>query len=177
MDGNSPNLPDLPRPRPEKILDKPALPLPGLPENISLPANITFPEDILETIDGGAYRLRYDFINFTLLVYQVVVVILLLNLLIAAMSSTVQKLQYQKDMNWKFNRTRIRITYFDDAYAVPVPLNIIGLIPWVPYFIFAVTYFLWKGDTKYLMRSVIEGCFSVLILMPISFLQQTDPGA
>ena len=131
ISGSFPDLPDLPdlphaphfpSPRHEKIPDLPPKPLPGLPGNISLPGNLTIPEDLIEFIDG-AHRLRYNFINYTLFFYQVFTVILLLNLLIAAMSSTVQKLQTQKDMIWKFYRTRIRITYFDDVYALPVPLN------------------------------------------------------
>ena len=159
ISGNFPNLPDLPnipdfpRPRPEAIPDLPTLPLPGLPGNISIPGNLTLPEDLMEFIDG-AHRLRYRFINYTLYIYQVFTVILLLNLLIAAMSSTVQKLQAQKDINWKFYRTRIRITYFDEAYAVPVPLNAFLFGLWVPYTIFALMYFLWKGDSKFLKRSV-----------------------
>ena len=156
ISGNIPELPDLPdvphfpRPRPERIPELPDIPLPG---NISRPGNWTIGENLIEFIDG-AHRLRYHFITYTLYFYQVFTVILLLNLLIAAMSSTVQKLQAQKDMNWKFERTRIRITYFDDVYAVPVPLNAFLFAVWVPYSIFALMYFLWKGDSKFLKRFV-----------------------
>ena len=49
-----------------------------------------------------------------LLLYQVLVVILLLNLLIALMNSTVQKVEDQKLLYWKFVRTSIWYEFFDD---------------------------------------------------------------
>ena len=62
-----------------------------------------------------------------LLLYQILVVILLLNLLIALMNSTVQKVEDQKLLYWKFVRTSIWYEFFDDQGGVPIPFSIINV--------------------------------------------------
>merc|ERR1712150_415102 len=146
---NFPHIPDLPNnsfsPRPANAREIPAIKVPG---NISIPGNWSIPEEMLEFIEG-AHTLRYNFITFTLYAFQIITVILLLNLLIAAMSSTVQKLQAQNNMYWKFYRTRIRITYFEVSSAMPVPFNIFHWVIGGFYYLFATIYFIWNGDKRF----------------------------
>ena len=51
----------------------------------------------------------------------------MLNLLVAVMNATIQKVNDQKQLYWKFVRTSIWIEYFDDSNAIPVPFSIINI--------------------------------------------------
>ena len=151
---NIPTVPGFPRPpiwpRPEMTQD---FPLPG---NITLPGNFTIPEDFWGLIDG-ADKKRYYIITYTLALFQFITIIMLLNLLIAAMNSTVHKLQTQNDMNWKFYRARIRITFFDEGTAIPVPLNLLFIFVYLFYTIYALVYFLYNGGKKNYHNGQFEG--------------------
>ena len=57
--------------------------------------------------------------------YQVLVVLVMLNLLISLMTTTFAKIQQNADMEWKFTRASCWIHYFDDRNAIPIPLNLI----------------------------------------------------
>ena len=153
ISGNFPDLPHNPNfPKPEKVQDRPSVTVPG---NITIPGNFTIPEELLEFLDG-AHRLRYNFITYTLYAYQLITVVLLLNLLIAAMSSTVQRLQAQNDMNWKFYRTRIQITYFEQSSAMPVPFNMVHWVMGSFYYLFACFYFLWRSDKRFFYSGIMH---------------------
>ena len=54
--------------------------------------------------------------------YQVLVAIIMLNLLIAMMNSTVQRLQDKKHLYWKFSRTAIWLEFMRDGVMLPPPL-------------------------------------------------------
>ena len=54
--------------------------------------------------------------------YQVLVAIIMLNLLIAMMNSTVQRLQDKKHLYWKFARTAIWLEFMRDGVMLPPPL-------------------------------------------------------
>ena len=71
--------------------------------------------------------IRGVFATIVLMVYQVALVIVLLNLLIAVMNSTVQKFQDRRQVYWKFTRTSIWMEYFDDYSALPIPFSIINI--------------------------------------------------
>ena len=60
--------------------------------------------------------------------YELVIIIVLLNLLIAVMNATVQKVYNQKQLYWKFARTRIWIEYFDPENALPIPFSILLIL-------------------------------------------------
>eukprot|EP00042_Codosiga_hollandica_P020931 m.70214 g.70214 ORF g.70214 m.70214 type:complete len:725 (-) comp50117_c1_seq1:145-2319(-) len=58
-------------------------------------------------------------------IFMVIVVILLLNLLIAMINQTYQKVQDNSDVEWKFLRAKL-IREFEQCSAFPPPLNLIG---------------------------------------------------
>ncbi|XP_068748124.1 serine/threonine-protein phosphatase 6 regulatory ankyrin repeat subunit B-like isoform X2 [Montipora capricornis] len=55
--------------------------------------------------------------------YNVLIIIVLINLLIAMMSDTYQRLQEQSDVEWKFGRARL-IRNMERETANPVPINV-----------------------------------------------------
>ena len=71
--------------------------------------------------------LRGTFATFVMLMYQVTTIIILLNLLIAVMNSTVQRFQDRKQLYWKFTRTSVWIEFFDDHTSIPSPFVIIEI--------------------------------------------------
>merc|ERR1719367_1195969 len=62
-----------------------------------------------------------------IILYQVMIVIVLLNLLIAIMNSRIQKVYDRKQLYWKFARTSIWIEYFDQGSGIPIPFSIINV--------------------------------------------------
>ncbi|XP_033110018.1 short transient receptor potential channel 4-like isoform X2 [Anneissia japonica] len=57
--------------------------------------------------------------------YYVCAVVILLNVLIAMMSSTFSRVEAEADIEWKFSRAEMWMSYFDDAATVPVPFNLV----------------------------------------------------
>ncbi|CAG9767035.1 unnamed protein product [Ceutorhynchus assimilis] len=57
--------------------------------------------------------------------YSVINVIVLLNMLIAMMSNSYQIISERSDTEWKFARSRLWISYFEDTDDLPPPFNII----------------------------------------------------
>ncbi|XP_035231607.1 transient-receptor-potential-like protein, partial [Stegodyphus dumicola] len=57
--------------------------------------------------------------------YCVINVVVLLNLLIAMMNHSYQMISEQADVEWKFARCKLWMSYFEDGATVPPPLNII----------------------------------------------------
>ena len=53
--------------------------------------------------------------------------IIFLNLLIATMNSTVQKMEDQKDMYWTYTRSAIWMEHFDFVAAFPPPFSLVML--------------------------------------------------
>ena len=72
--------------------------------------------------------------NFLFAVYQVLVAIILLNLLIAMMNSTVQKIQDKRMLYWKFERTSVWLDFISNMYILPPPLYLLWL-PTIPIYI------------------------------------------
>ncbi|XP_017784473.1 PREDICTED: transient receptor potential protein-like [Nicrophorus vespilloides] len=56
--------------------------------------------------------------------YSVINVIVLLNMLIAMMSNSYQIISERSDSEWKFARSKLWISYFDDGDTLPPPFNI-----------------------------------------------------
>lgn len=72
-------------------------------------------------------------------VYMMVTVVVLINLLIAMMSNTYQRIQSQSDKEWKYGRAKL-IRNMNMTLPTPPPLNIVTFIP---------TLFLrWKAKKK-----------------------------
>ena len=59
--------------------------------------------------------------------YQLMIVIVILNLLIALMNATIQKVNDHKQLYWKFVRTSIWLEYFDDLNDLPIPFSILNM--------------------------------------------------
>ncbi|KAF2355082.1 Transient receptor potential channel, partial [Trinorchestia longiramus] len=57
--------------------------------------------------------------------YSLINIIVLLNLLIAMMSNSYQAISERADTEWKFARTKLWISYFEDGGTVPPPFNLI----------------------------------------------------
>ncbi|KAJ2941136.1 hypothetical protein O0L34_g10371 [Tuta absoluta] len=57
--------------------------------------------------------------------YSVINIIVLLNMLIAMMSNSYQIISERADTEWKFARSKLWMSYFDDGDTVPPPFNII----------------------------------------------------
>lgn len=56
--------------------------------------------------------------------YSVINIIVLLNMLIAMMSNSYQIISERSDVEWKFARSKLWISYFDDGSTMPSPFNL-----------------------------------------------------
>jgi transient receptor potential cation channel subfamily C member 4 len=56
--------------------------------------------------------------------YSVINIIVLLNMLIAMMSNSYQIISERSDVEWKFARSHLWISYFDDGATLPPPFNL-----------------------------------------------------
>lgn len=55
--------------------------------------------------------------------YSVINIIVLLNMLIAMMSNSYQLISEHADVEWKFARSQLWMSYFEDGGTVPPPFN------------------------------------------------------
>ncbi|XP_046891175.1 short transient receptor potential channel 6 [Hypomesus transpacificus] len=58
-------------------------------------------------------------------VYNVTMVIVLLNMLIAMINSSFQEIEDDADVEWKFARAKLWLSYFEEPGTLPVPFNLI----------------------------------------------------
>ncbi|XP_067101893.1 short transient receptor potential channel 6 [Osmerus mordax] len=58
-------------------------------------------------------------------VYNVTMVIVLLNMLIAMINSSFQEIEDDADVEWKFARAKLWFSYFEEQSTLPVPFNLI----------------------------------------------------
>uniref|UniRef100_A0A8C6S1P1 Transient receptor potential cation channel subfamily C member 6 n=1 Tax=Neogobius melanostomus TaxID=47308 RepID=A0A8C6S1P1_9GOBI len=58
-------------------------------------------------------------------VYNVIMVIVLLNMLVAMFNSSFQEIQDDADVEWKFARAKLWFSYFEHGGTLPVPFNLI----------------------------------------------------
>ncbi|XP_073813847.1 transient receptor potential-like [Musca autumnalis] len=63
--------------------------------------------------------------------YSVINVIVLLNLLIAMMSNSYAMIDEHSDTEWKFARTKLWMSYFEDSPTLPPPFNILPSVKWL----------------------------------------------
>ncbi|BFZ24110.1 hypothetical protein BsWGS_27149 [Bradybaena similaris] len=59
------------------------------------------------------------------MIYHAMAIIVLLNMLIAMMSSSFQDIENHADMEWKFARSKLWMGYFDEGSTLPPPFNMI----------------------------------------------------
>uniref|UniRef100_A0A8D3BZY0 Transient receptor potential cation channel subfamily C member 6 n=1 Tax=Scophthalmus maximus TaxID=52904 RepID=A0A8D3BZY0_SCOMX len=57
-------------------------------------------------------------------VYNVTMVIVLLNMLIAMINSSFQEIEDDADVEWKFARAKLWFSYFEEGRTLPVPFNL-----------------------------------------------------
>ncbi|KAK1788286.1 hypothetical protein P4O66_016736 [Electrophorus voltai] len=58
-------------------------------------------------------------------VYNVTMVIVLLNMLIAMINSSFQEIEDDADVEWKFARAKLWFSYFKEGRTLPVPFNLV----------------------------------------------------
>uniref|UniRef100_A0A670Z3X4 Ion transport domain-containing protein n=1 Tax=Pseudonaja textilis TaxID=8673 RepID=A0A670Z3X4_PSETE len=58
-------------------------------------------------------------------VFTIVMVIVLLNMLIAMITNSFQKIENDADVEWKFARSKLYLSFFREGLTLPVPFNII----------------------------------------------------
>eukprot|EP01105_Mastigella_eilhardi_P002915 TRINITY_DN1376_c0_g1_i2.p1 TRINITY_DN1376_c0_g1~~TRINITY_DN1376_c0_g1_i2.p1 ORF type:complete len:818 (+),score=257.22 TRINITY_DN1376_c0_g1_i2:72-2456(+) len=75
-------------------------------------------------------NLRNVFGHILMAVFMVVVAIVLINLLIAMMSSTYSRVQESADVEWKYARATF-ITSYEQLTLMPAPINIVELVVYV----------------------------------------------
>lgn len=56
--------------------------------------------------------------------YSVINIIVLLNMLIAMMSNSYQIISERADTEWKFARSQLWMSYFEDGGTIPPPFNL-----------------------------------------------------
>ncbi|XP_067889064.1 transient receptor potential cation channel subfamily C member 2b [Heterodontus francisci] len=58
-------------------------------------------------------------------IFTIIMVIVLLNMLVAMITNSFQKIEDDADVEWKFARSRLYLCYFREGLTLPVPFNII----------------------------------------------------
>ncbi|XP_077867974.1 short transient receptor potential channel 4-like [Saccoglossus kowalevskii] len=92
--------------------------------------------DVSNTQVTGGHHSFTDWIGAVMMsCYCITSIIVLINMLIAMMNVSFQKIQNKADVEWKFARSRLWMSYFDEGGTLPVPLNIIPT-PKTLYYIF-----------------------------------------
>ena len=83
--------------------------------------------------------------NVLFLTYQIFTIIMLLNLLIAMMNSTMQKIEDKRLTYWKYERTMLWITFIDQTFVIPPPFSIfIMVLQILFYLICGAIYLVWS---------------------------------
>ncbi|XP_017564055.1 short transient receptor potential channel 4b [Pygocentrus nattereri] len=85
-----------------------------------------------------------EFVGATMFgTYNVISLVVLLNMLIAMMNNSYQHIADHADIEWKFARTKLWMSYFEEGGTLPAPFNIIPspksiwyLITWIKIHIF-----------------------------------------
>jgi hypothetical protein len=88
--------------------------------------------------------------NVLFIAYQIFTVIMLLNLLIAMMNSTMQKIEDKRLTYWKYERTTIWIGFIDISYIIPPPFTLLITL-------FTILFYSFYG-TLYLGWSLYRKC-------------------
>ncbi|XP_067655536.1 short transient receptor potential channel 7-like [Haliotis asinina] len=75
--------------------------------------------------EGGSHKV-VEMVGFILYgVYILGAVVVLINMLIAMMSNTFEEIQIDEDMEWKFARAKLWISFVEEGTTLPIPFNII----------------------------------------------------
>uniref|UniRef100_A0A8C5EL73 Short transient receptor potential channel 6-like n=1 Tax=Gouania willdenowi TaxID=441366 RepID=A0A8C5EL73_GOUWI len=102
-------------------------------------------------------------------VYNVIMVIVLLNMLIAMFNNSFQEIEDDSDVEWKFARAKLWFSYFEQGSALPVPFNLIPSPGCVGALLQGVRGFLWDtpaGEKKGKSKEEMENhSFTILIFL------------
>ncbi|XP_061682617.1 short transient receptor potential channel 6 isoform X2 [Syngnathoides biaculeatus] len=79
-------------------------------------------------------------------VYNVIMVIVLLNMLIAMFNRTFQEIEGDADVEWKFARAKLWFSYFEQGCSLPVPFNLLLTLSPVASFLRGLKGSLWYAD-------------------------------
>ena len=74
--------------------------------------------------------------NLFFALYQLMCVIILLNLLIAVMNATTSKITDKKETYWIFTRTEVWIQFFDIFASFPPPFGVLNIAWYVVYMVY-----------------------------------------
>ncbi|XP_074496423.1 short transient receptor potential channel 4b [Sebastes fasciatus] len=89
-----------------------------------------------------------EFVGTTMFgTYNVISLVVLLNMLIAMMNNSYQHIADHADIEWKFARTKLWMSYFEEGGTLPSPFNIIPSPKSVYYLIGCIKKHLFKGTS------------------------------
>ncbi|XP_070685441.1 short transient receptor potential channel 6 [Pempheris klunzingeri] len=83
--------------------------------------------------------------------YNIIMVIVLLNMLIAMFNSSFQEIEDDADVEWKFARAKLWFAYFEHGGTLPVPFNLVPSPMSVVSLLLGIRAFLWdvpQGKSK-----------------------------
>ncbi|XP_023260690.1 short transient receptor potential channel 6-like isoform X2 [Seriola lalandi dorsalis] len=78
-------------------------------------------------------------------VYNIIMVIVLLNMLIAMFNSSFQEIEDDADVEWKFARAKLWFSYFEYGGTLPVPFNLVPSPKSVVSLLLGIRKFLWAA--------------------------------
>uniref|UniRef100_A0A671XZ77 Transient receptor potential cation channel, subfamily C, member 6b n=1 Tax=Sparus aurata TaxID=8175 RepID=A0A671XZ77_SPAAU len=81
-------------------------------------------------------------------VYNIIMVIVLLNMLIAMFNSSFQEIEDDSDVEWKFARAKLWLSYFEYGGTLPVPFNLVPNPTSIISFMLGIRQFLWDHNSK-----------------------------
>ena len=82
--------------------------------------------------------------NVLYIAYQMFTIIMLLNLLIAMMNSTMQKIEDKRLTYWKYERTMIWTVFIDEIFIIPPPFSVFSTALQILFtLIFGTVYLVW----------------------------------
>uniref|UniRef100_T1J0U2 Transient receptor ion channel domain-containing protein n=1 Tax=Strigamia maritima TaxID=126957 RepID=T1J0U2_STRMM len=97
----------------------------GEPNNIEIPTSNRWNQ----TEAASVLQMKQNFImviGYTMwAIFHIAFVIVLLNMLIAIMTTSYESINRNTDMNWKFARTRLWMYFIEDNNIVPPPFNVL----------------------------------------------------
>nr|XP_020470429.1 short transient receptor potential channel 6-like isoform X2 [Monopterus albus] len=76
--------------------------------------------------------------------YNIIMVIVLLNMLIAMFNSSFQEIEDDADVEWKFARAKLWFSYFEHGGTLPVPFNLVPSPKSVTSLLLGIREFLWE---------------------------------
>ncbi|XP_038420683.1 short transient receptor potential channel 3 isoform X7 [Canis lupus baileyi] len=74
-------------------------------------------------------------------IYNVTMVVVLLNMLIAMINSSYQEIEDDSDVEWKFARSKLWLSYFDDGKTLPPPFSLVPSPKSFVYFVMRIINF------------------------------------